>query len=66
MAGDIQNNVQHNLHADVDIEFSSGMASLDEFIRKINLANEAFTNWSNTTDLEDKIGLSLTHSAVSR
>lgn len=56
MAGDIQNNVQHNLNADVDIEFSSGMASLDEFIQKINLVNEAFTNWSNTTtDLEDKI-----------
>lgn len=49
-------NVQHNLNADVDIEFSSGLSSLQEFADKVAGLNAEFVKWSNnTTSLEEKI-----------
>jgi len=49
-------NVQHNLNADVDIEFSSGLSSLQEFADKVAKLNTEFVKWSNnTTSLEEKI-----------
>ena len=49
-------NVQHNLNADVDIEFSSGLQSLQEFANQVAGLNAEFERWSNTTtSLDERI-----------
>ena len=49
-------NVQHNLNADVAIEFSSGLQSLQEFANQVAGLNAEFERWSNTTtSLEERI-----------
>ena len=53
MAGE---NVQHNLNADVDIEFGLGLTSLQEFANQVAGLNSEFERWSNTTtSLEERI-----------
>lgn len=55
MAEDLSN-VQHNLNADVDISFESGLDSILKFAEQIETVNSAFSKLSTTTEtLEDKV-----------
>jgi hypothetical protein len=50
------NNVQHNLNADVDISFESGIESILRFAEQIESVNSVFSQLSFTAEnLEDKI-----------